>query len=349
MAAIWVAIFHAKQCAFFPQTPQWLESIINAGYAGVDIFFVISGAIMAHSSTNSTHGPKTAAQFLLTRFSRIYTGWWPAMLMYFLFFNITQQTSPQTDLAASLLLYPAPLPSLIIVVIWSLTFELYFYAIISLGLLAPPKKRSILLKSWVLLIFLANILLLYYRQKSDKSTPIDWLEIIYVAPITLEFFMGYFLYRFISKNPNLKWPAWGGVLIISCSAIFYFSNHFADRDHGLAGYYYWPERTILIGLASTAAVGLALTIASPKTKLIFILSRLGNYSYAIYLLHILVFNLSSIFLQWINKTQDRQPVIILAVFTLLIALSAIYHRCVEQPLYLFFRRKISRCLGQTSQ
>ena len=71
------------------------------------------------------HGPRTATAFLLARFSRIYTGWWPAMLLYVIYLKLTQQLDPHIQLQA-FFLYSSDLADLVSVAIWSLMFELYF-------------------------------------------------------------------------------------------------------------------------------------------------------------------------------------------------------------------------------
>ncbi|MEG2469338.1 MAG: acyltransferase family protein, partial [Comamonas sp.] len=82
IAAIWVVLFHGTFVGMFFDIAPWINFFINWGYAGVDIFFVISGVIMAHSTKNTPHTPRTAGTFFLIRLSRIYTGWWPVMLLY---------------------------------------------------------------------------------------------------------------------------------------------------------------------------------------------------------------------------------------------------------------------------
>ena len=54
----------------------WISSIWQNGYAGVDVFFVISGFIMAHVTQNSARSAPAAAKFLFARFARIFPLWW---------------------------------------------------------------------------------------------------------------------------------------------------------------------------------------------------------------------------------------------------------------------------------
>lgn len=126
MAALWVVVFHGAILGIFSDATPWVAAVINFGYAGVDVFFVISGVIMAHSTKNMGHGPRTATAFLLARFSRIYTGWWPAMLLYVIYLKLTQQLDPHIQLQASFFLYFSDLAGLVSIAIWSLMFELYF-------------------------------------------------------------------------------------------------------------------------------------------------------------------------------------------------------------------------------
>ncbi len=60
------------------------ESIGKFGYIGVDIFFVISGYVMAKTSSDVEVCPGNGRLFLGKRFARIYLGYWPIFAMTFL-------------------------------------------------------------------------------------------------------------------------------------------------------------------------------------------------------------------------------------------------------------------------
>ena len=71
-AALAVVVYHAgKHVAATGADPGWLFRAGEAvGFAGVDVFFVISGFIMFHTTRESA-GAAAAAEFLKRRVARI--------------------------------------------------------------------------------------------------------------------------------------------------------------------------------------------------------------------------------------------------------------------------------------
>ncbi|MEJ1960448.1 MAG: acyltransferase [Gammaproteobacteria bacterium] len=70
LCAVWVMLFHAFFCPRFLGTP--LDWITSAGYMGVNVFFVLSGFVLAYNYANSTWTPRSYLLFLRKRFARIY-------------------------------------------------------------------------------------------------------------------------------------------------------------------------------------------------------------------------------------------------------------------------------------
>jgi exopolysaccharide production protein ExoZ len=344
IAAIWVVLFHGTFVGMFFDIAPWINFFINWGYAGVDIFFVISGVIMAHSTKNTPHTPRTAGTFFLIRLSRIYTGWWPVMLLYVIFFKITDQLGPQTNLQASFFLYFTELSALINIAIWSLMFELYFYIIISMSLLLPKWYRHSFLKLLFVILILINIYLLIIRSIESSHPETDWIQMFYIAPIVAEFFMGYFIYYYTTDHSRSSWKVWGIISILLISLTIYLAPHFVDHPYGLANTYYWPERTVLIGSSALAIVGMALKLPSPRTKIALLLTKFGDYSYSIYLLHILAFNAMLILFPWENFDNHHRIIISIVTMVILLFASATYYHWVENPIYMLCRNNISRLL-----
>lgn len=78
VAATWVVLYHF-QSQLWPMTDQvpGLTPVINAGWTGVELFFVLSGFVIARSyldECGSRWSTRGAARFLFNRFARV----WPA-------------------------------------------------------------------------------------------------------------------------------------------------------------------------------------------------------------------------------------------------------------------------------
>ena len=76
-AAMLVVFYHTSAHVRSTGAEQGLFFAVNdaVGFAGVDIFFVISGFIMAHTSFGDSGGVAGWA-FLRRRIARIYSGYW---------------------------------------------------------------------------------------------------------------------------------------------------------------------------------------------------------------------------------------------------------------------------------
>lgn len=345
MAALWVVVFHGALLGIFSDVSPWVAAVINFGYAGVDVFFVISGVIMAHSTKNMGHGPRTAATFLLARFSRIYTGWWPAMLLYVIYLKVTQQLDPHIQLQASFFLYFSDLAGLVSIAIWSLMFELYFYVVLSLGLLFPKWHRQRFIQILFAALVVFNLYLLAHRSAADGGMEQNWIQLFYIAPLIAEFFMGYFLYQYLQCHSRTSWKLWSLLAAVWIALIVYFMPHFEEYPYGLANFHYWPERAVLIGGAALAIVGMALKLPSPRSQIALAMAKFGDYSYAIYLLHTLAFSMMLTLLPWSNWNSQVHLRIVIGVIVALLLASAAYYHWVERPVYMFCRQKINRWLS----
>ena len=81
IAALMVVLFHARLLLF----PQWMESIaghtqlIENGYLWVDLFFILSGLVLAHVYGEAfARSPRTISygRFLWLRLTRVYPSIW---------------------------------------------------------------------------------------------------------------------------------------------------------------------------------------------------------------------------------------------------------------------------------
>lgn len=172
-----------------------LNGLITNGYAGVDLFFVISGFIMVHVTTGVRAGVKSALDFLFARVTRIYPIWWifaAVMTAMFIVYNglgfgagweRVSQGQPLTPyMIKSFLLAPQPAHP-VLGVGWTLVHEMYFYLVFTLFLLVPRRFWHWGLLVWGAAIVGASFVGLTKPFAGDVSALIFY-------PMTMEFIMG---------------------------------------------------------------------------------------------------------------------------------------------------------------
>jgi len=229
-----------------------------AGYGafGVDLFFVISGFIMA----NVAQG-RTAQAFLSDRLWRIYPLWWIAVLPWLFWL-------PRGPffIASSLTLWPIYGAGYFVPVLkvgWTLSFELLFY----LGMTIAIATRA-----WVPLI--AYVLLL-----AGSLTGSGALIHFIGSPMTLEFLMGVLVARLPRR------AAFGALIPVGLALIALTHPGIGDVESTL-GPHFALMRAIEWGAPAALIVWGTFSLEPLFEKPQFDLPvGLGDASYSIYLFH----------------------------------------------------------------
>lgn len=202
IAALLVVIFHGATFEGrlisengLQETPL-IGGLFLSGYAGVDLFFVISGFIMVWVTQDSRSAVSSSADFLFARLVRVYPLWWLAaglMVVYGLNTNFLSTLAPGVGgeapvhntadyLAKSFLLIPqAEFP--VLLVGWTLLHEVYFYCMFALLMLAP---RSLL--PWALMAWGGAVVAASFAGLA-KPVATDFLTLA-IHPMTMEFILG---------------------------------------------------------------------------------------------------------------------------------------------------------------
>lgn len=233
----------------------------NAAYGavGVDLFFVISGFIMANLAQGTT-----AAKFAHDRLWRVYPMWWIALVPW-----LVVLPRDFAALVSSLTLWPIyggeyVLPSL--KVGWTLSLELLFYAGMMLAIATRP---------WVPLT-------LYFMFLAGALTMSSEVLQFAGSPLALEFLMGVA----VARLPRL--PLFGlfiplGLLLLSTTP-----TGLADLEWSLESEFAL-RRAIEWGFPAALIVWGALSIEPLfRHRLFNVPVAIGDASYSIYLFHPLI-------------------------------------------------------------
>lgn len=264
LAAFSVLVFHAAERA---------GGAFGVGAAGVDIFFVISGFIMWVVSSGRPQSPQG---FLLRRAQRILPLYWLTTLVVAAAalaipgaFPAMQPTT--THIIKSLLFIPhydaAGLIAPLIVPGWTLNYEMFFYLVFALALLAPVRFRA-------LLVTIALAGLVASRPLGDVRDPL-WAT--YTDPILLEFVAGLWLGRawINGKLPGRRL----GLVMIGLGVIGFVTTAAAGVEVSAWRLVLWGVPAVLI---VAGAVSLERHGVIPRWRA---LRGLGDASYSVYLVH----------------------------------------------------------------
>ncbi len=344
-AALWVAIYHITP----PVTPFSInflpDFLLTMGFAGVDIFFVISGLIMARTIENSAPHWRVAVKFLLQRWGRIYIGWWPFFVVYLAGAWYFGRLRPHIDLWGSFFLWPQDLTRYLLPITWTLSFELYFYAIAALLIFFSKRSAMAILGTLGAAIVLLNIVLYYngfYLPANESQAKTNLWIPFYFSPLVLEFIAGFLFFHWEQRQPRGFLSLWltGVVVFFVCAYLYQTSQPLPHA--GMAGFFYVNERVFLVGGFSLCLVACAMACERRGLTCWKFLENLGNASYSIYLGHILVYSaVSVLFKKWdaLIPLPDAAWAVLALALTLL--LGSLHHQWVERRLISLWKKKLA--------
>lgn len=287
------------------------------GNAGVDLFFVISGFVMAISSAQLQNHPHGAREFIIRRLMRIVPLYWVATTLKLCAVLLVPALTLHSAFdpghtVASYLFLPwrnaeneiKPLVG----VGWTLTFEMFFYALFALSLLfrlSPLKFTLPLLTSMACLSFLKN--------------PEAGAWQVYLDPILLEFGLGLIAGRLILAGFKIT-PTVGLPIVCIGFACFFIPSVMFGSERALG----WGVPAFFIVLF-TAGMEHHLAKILPKE-----VSFWGDSSYALYLFHSFLVPVVGAVLVKLGLAHDWLGFSV-SVFGS-IAVGAIVYRWIETPI-----------------
>lgn len=302
------------------------------GHGGVDLFFIISGFIMVHTTRAR---PTTPAAFMANRFTRIAPIYWLLTLFVFAVAlaapSLLQATSSEPEqLAKSLAFIPFRkangLVHPVLFVGWTLNYEMFFYALFAVGLLFPRRAVGAVAVG----AFITALVVYGHFARPDSV-----LGAFYTRPIILEFAAGMALAA-LAPAVRVSTPLSRALLLAVCAV-------------GLACAALVPlvfpdlSRLVTQGLPSAFVVASAIVLHQSGVRVGGrLLLLLGNASYAIYLTHPFVTQA----LQKAGKVVGLSPALAAALIpvTLLLvcAVGVVTHLWVERPLTRLVKSLIDR-------
>jgi exopolysaccharide production protein ExoZ len=318
-AAIAVAAFHAG--LRFPTS-------YAVGSFGVDVFFVISGYVMARICDSNSHF------FLRRRLLRIVPPYWIATIALFIFTYYFPQllTSTRADiveLIKSLLFIPFRkadgLLQPLLFIGWSVNYEMFFYVLLSLSLLAYRRYA----------VWLAGIAVVVIVVVCSHFANRSIFAEFYGRDISLEFVLGLLSYRLCRAIPErtavrLRLPMLVAMIasavgLVLCQGLV---AHVEPRSVFFGGLSF-----ILITSASLLSQG------GWDTKAAWIV-LIGDASYVLYLIHpYCEYFLSRVVSKKLPWLDFKGGAGILVSVALVVVVAVVLHVKLERPTVAFLNRK----------
>ena len=265
----------------------FLSNFYGVGAVGVEIFFVISGLVIA-SSVPENSGFSAARSFIHRRAQRILpTLWMSSAVSLLALCSIQQEWSSLLEafIKSSLLL---PMGPYVDGVVWSLVVEVFFYSLVALTILRPRENRLETLAAVIAIASVAynSILISFTLGLFDFHNDIA-LSVLHRFPFKL-FMLRYgvfFALGIYVSVLKIKCCIRTLLLVLACS-IFCISEIISSSELG----YEKTLLTVLIWLTCLTVIMVAILLRSKlivtsQLRLSKPIRFLGDLSYPLYLNH----------------------------------------------------------------
>jgi exopolysaccharide production protein ExoZ len=322
-------------------------------HIGVDIFFIISGFVMATTMSSHNLGLRSAVTFIARRFVRIWplyalvsvwfafqlSGYnihavnWPLLVRSLTLLPISLQGNEYVSSFSGNGLFADP----VLGVGWTLEFEMFFYFIVAFLIIAKIKNPFA-----PAIIFAIPV---YLTATLDGSwTPVASMI---SSPLLYEFAFGYWLHHAYEKYPGYFYrfapiPLISGTILALLAMTgqgndLWYRNiprMVVDFGDGLK-----INRILAYGIPSAILVCAFLgyeKLLSTRGKLSQIAKTIGDSSYTLYLIHIPIFLA-------LPTIVDTEHWFSCFVYIVTPVVAAIYlHRYFEKPLLIFLNKLVSK-------
>lgn len=299
-----------------------LSPKLELGMSGVDLFFVISGFIMVYITQfeRTPHQPRKIGKFLFARATRIYPLYWLVSLALLGVWLVRPEiVFSSSDIAPNLLksffLWPDVVPPLLQVG-WTLVHEVGFYLVFAVILLFKRKYLAPLLLLWAVIMIGAQFTL---------APGLKPVSAIAFHPLSLEFIGGAFIGLFYTKlklSQSIMTILMILIAGLTIACLLYF-DHFPDA----------LTRVSSFGVLSLLI--LTCSLCYERRGIVFpkIIQRIGDWSYALYLTHILTLSvLGRIWAMFAQKSMIDNLIILPLLCVASIGVAALTYYLFERPM-----------------
>jgi peptidoglycan/LPS O-acetylase OafA/YrhL len=358
LAAMHVLLYHAVEAfsgATLLKLPGPCLQIIEAGYTSVSVFFILSGFILAYNYLQTDfREADQARRFWISRLARIYPVYLfglliaaPKYVSSLLNLGPLEQAAPHAATSVAVLgLLQSWLPGSALAwnpPAWSLSAEAFFYLLFpALALLiSRVKSRPVAITGAVVCWLMALIPPTLFTVIAPETE--SWVNVLKFNPLLRlpEFVMGIFLGKIFSlrirstfesdneSGRSLKW--FGAVVLVTLSALAVHGHIPKAFVHN--GLFDPLFALLLFALASAGSNRRVRAFCHPA------LIRLGEASYALYILHIPIKGWLMGGIKTLHLSRDPRTLSMLLVVYVAstVVISLLTYRFIEVPARRFLK------------
>lgn len=296
----------------------------HIGYFGVDLFFIISGFIMCHTTWNKDI---SFSKFMIARVTRILPLYWlitsAALVVFMIAPWLVNAGGGITSIWASYLLAPNGTRYLVDNG-WTLRYEFFFYLIFAVSLIIKSNQRGLMITAIITFLTFSGFTI---------QPEISWGRFL-LDKLLLEFVMGIFAFHILQKKiltnaAALLLLTGGGIALIMQNLYGEIETPFQRVVSGGL-----PMLCIFIGMVRCES----LFLQRRNNVFLKIFERLGASSFSLYLVHPFVLSPIAIALKKMVLSQHA------TLFTLLLLSLAIIagwlcYQFIEQPLHRLMQKR----------
>ncbi|WP_406294451.1 acyltransferase [Embleya sp. NBC_00888] len=343
-AALMVFLAHASDQRFFRDagfSADFNDVVRGSGYVGVAFFFVLSGFVL----TWSARAGDTARAFWRRRAAKVYPNTVVAVVLAAILLSTTDRVLEARVLIPNLLLIQSWIPDLEIFLgvnppTWSLACELFFY--LSFPLLLVGIKRIPGRYLWPAAAGVAAVVAVMplvaeliqggvmFPPPVSVSFPRFWFVYAFPPVRMLEFVLGMLMARIVLSG---RWIPLGRLPALALAIGAFVGLKHASTLFSIVAVMVVPIALLISSVAAADVRGARSWLGSR-----FVV-RLGEISFAFYLLHQLVLSYGH---RWLglHRTWSTPGAfgVLAALLVVALALSAVLHAVVEQPAMARFAR-----------
>ena len=328
--------FAALMVLFFHMRPHWeltptlaaFSGITQWGFAGVDIFFALSGFVVYRSAHHAVPA-QGIWLFVKRRLLRIYLGYWPVLLLIAIttVFAYHSSLPPLKKMVFSaLLLYPNIWDNWLLPA-WSLTMEIYFYLWIAAIAMLPQRHqlKAIIFGLALLATWGAGWLVANHSAVFAGQQPLRYA----LTGLGIEFLAGALVaYLYEGRPQPFRRPY---IAIATCVGFMAagialgMTSPYFDRVEVM--------RAGSFGVAGIAALVAALALEQTRHTPPHWLVTLGDASFSLYLLHTFLLDFSGKVRMALGiASPEGLLVFLLALPIAIVMISRFWYSWVEKPI-----------------